>query len=149
MQVEDNRVIRVSGDKQHPANQGKLCTKGLTCAAALNAAGRLTQAFLRTDRQQDPVQTEITVAISETARRLKAIIARHGPGAVAMYVSGQMSLEAQYLANKLAKGFITTPFIESNSRLCMASAGSGYKQSLRADGPPGSYQDFEHAELFW
>lgn len=87
MQVEDNRVIRVSGDKQHPANQGKLCTKGLTCAAALNAAGRLTQAFLRTDRQQDPVQTEITVAISETARRLKAIIARHGPGAVAMYVS--------------------------------------------------------------
>ncbi|GAA0484035.1 bifunctional nitrate reductase/sulfite reductase flavoprotein subunit alpha [Tatumella punctata] len=148
MQVEDNRVIRVSGDKQHPANQGKLCTKGLTCAAALNAAGRLTQAFLRTDRQQDPVQTEITVAISETARRLKAIIARHGPGAVAMYVSGQMSLEAQYLANKLAKGFITTPFIESNSRLCMASAGSGYKQSLGADGPPGSYQDFEHAELF-
>lgn len=67
---------------------------------------------------------------------------------MALYVSGQMSLEAQYLANKLAKGFIRTRHIESNSRLCMASAGSGYKLSLGADGPPGSYQDFEHADVF-
>lgn len=60
-----------------------------------------------------------------------------------------MTLEAQYLANKLAKGFVRTRHIESNSRLCMASAGSGYKLSLGADGPPGSYQDFEHAEVFF
>ena len=66
-----------------------------------------------------------------------------------MYVSGQMSIEAQYLANKLTKGFIGTNQIESNSRLCMASAGSGYKLSLGADGPPGSYQDFDHADVFF
>jgi sulfite reductase (NADPH) flavoprotein alpha-component len=67
----------------------------------------------------------------------------HGPDALSFYVSGQMSLEAQYLANKLAKGFIGTNQIESNSRLCMASAGTGYKLSLGADGPPGSYEDFD------
>ncbi|OBG37855.1 bifunctional nitrate reductase/sulfite reductase flavoprotein subunit alpha, partial [Mycobacterium sp. E3198] len=79
---------------------------------------------------------------------LRSIIDQHGPDAFAMYVSGQMSLEAQYLANKLTKGFIGTNQIESNSRLCMASAGSGYKLSLGADGPPGSYQDFDRADVF-
>lgn len=88
-------------------------------------------------------------AIAETARRLRAVIDEHGPDAFAFYVSGQMSLEAQYLANKLAKGFVRTNQIESNSRLCMASAGTGYKLSLGADGPPGSYQDFEHADVFF
>ena len=88
-------------------------------------------------------------AIKETARRLRAIIDTHGPDAVSLYVSGQMSLESQYLANKLVKGFIGTNNIESNSRLCMASAGSGYKLSLGSDGPPGSYQDFDHADVFF
>ena len=66
-----------------------------------------------------------------------------------MYVSGQMSIEAQYLANKLTKGFIGTNQIESNSRLCMAGASSGYKLSLGADGPPGSYEDFDAADVFF
>ena len=88
-------------------------------------------------------------AITATAKRLRAIIDEHGPDAVALYVSGQMSLEAQYLANKLAKGFIGTNQIESNSRLCMASAGTGYKLSLGADGPTGSYQDFDRADVFF
>ncbi len=80
-------------------------------------------------------------------RQLRTIIDEHGPDAVALYVSGQISIEAQYLATKLAKGFMQTVHIESNSRLCMASAGTGYKQSLGADGPPGSYTDFDCADL--
>ncbi|MGI4836575.1 MAG: sulfite reductase subunit alpha [Janthinobacterium lividum] len=149
MSVADNRVIKVSGDKLHPANVGRLCTKGSTCAQALTAPGRMNAAFMRHERQREPVQVAIDEAISSTARRLRAIIDEHGPDALALYVSGQMSLEAQYLANKLAKGFVRTRHIESNSRLCMASAGSGYKLSLGADGPPGSYDDFDHADVFF
>ena len=149
MSVADNRVIKVSGDKQHPSNRGRLCTKGSTCGQAIAAPGRLENAYVRHDRGHDPVRTGLDVAIADTAKRLRAIIDTHGPDAVALYVSGQMSLEAQYLANKLAKGFIRTRHVESNSRLCMASAGSGYKLSLGADGPPGSYEDFEHAEVFF
>lgn len=149
MQVEANRVIKISGDKQHPSNFGRLCTKGNSCHQPLADSGRLEQAFMRSDRSQEPVQVGIEEAIDTSAMRLRAIIDEHGPDAVALYVSGQMSLEAQYLANKLAKGFIGTNNIESNSRLCMASAGSGYKQSLGSDGPPGSYQDFDHASLFF
>ncbi|MCX4856256.1 bifunctional nitrate reductase/sulfite reductase flavoprotein subunit alpha [Streptomyces canus] len=142
-------VLKASGDKEHPANFGKLCTKGATTADLLAAPGRLTTALVRPERGEEPVPEAVGVAITETARRLREIIDEHGPDAVSLYVSGQMSLEAQYLANKLAKGFLRTNQIESNSRLCMAGAGTGYKLSLGADGPPGSYQDFEQADLFF
>ncbi|MCF1486759.1 bifunctional nitrate reductase/sulfite reductase flavoprotein subunit alpha [Pseudomonas sp. AA27] len=147
MHVSDGKVVKVSGDKQHPSNFGRLCTKGQSAHVPLQT-GRMAHAFVRDQRNQQPARRSLDTAISETAARLRAIIDIHGADAVALYVSGQMSLEAQYLANKLAKGFIGTRHIESNSRLCMASAGSGYKQSLGADGPPGSYQDFERAEVF-
>ncbi|MBV1936583.1 bifunctional nitrate reductase/sulfite reductase flavoprotein subunit alpha [Streptomyces sp. BV286] len=141
-------VLKASGDKTHPANHGRLCTKGATTADMLAAPGRLSTALVREDRGAEPEPAPVDAAITETARRLRAVIDEHGPDAFAFYVSGQMSLEAQYLANKLAKGFVRTNQIESNSRLCMASAGAGYKLSLGADGPPGSYQDFEKADVF-
>lgn len=141
-------VLKASGDKAHPANAGRLCTKGATTADMLAAPGRLTTALVRDDRGEEAVPAPVADAIAETAARLRSIVDEHGPDAVAFYVSGQMSLEAQYLANKLAKGFVGTNGIESNSRLCMASAGTGYKLSLGADGPPGSYEDFDLADAF-
>ncbi|MEV7461150.1 bifunctional nitrate reductase/sulfite reductase flavoprotein subunit alpha [Streptomyces rubiginosohelvolus] len=141
-------VVKASGDKEHPSNAGRLCTKGATGADLLAAPGRLTTALARADRSEQPAPLGRDAAIAETARRLRSVLDTHGPDAVALYVSGQMTLEAQYLANKLVKGFLRTNTIESNSRLCMASAGSGYKLSLGADGPPGSYEDFAHADVF-
>ena len=88
----------------------------------------------------------MAAALAQTAARLQKIISQHGPDAVALYVSGQLSMEAQYLAGKLAKGFLRTNNIDSNSRLCMSSAASGYKLSLGADGPPGSYQDIDRLD---
>ncbi|MFF7981712.1 molybdopterin-dependent oxidoreductase [Streptomyces sp. NPDC007901] len=141
-------VLKASGDKEHPANFGRLCTKGATTADMLAAPGRLTTALLRPERGEEAVPTGVDTAVAETARRLRAIVDEHGPDAVALYVSGQMSLEAQYLANKLTKGYLRTNNIESNSRLCMAGAGTGYKLSLGADGPPGSYEDLDKADVF-
>lgn len=143
------RVVKASGDKAHPTNAGRLCTKGATSGELFAASGRLETALVRPERGAEPVPQPIDEVITETARRLRAILDEHGPDALSFYVSGQMTLEAQYLANKLAKGFVRTNQIESNSRLCMASAGTGYKLSLGADGPPGSYQDFDHADVFF
>ncbi|KUH99974.1 molybdopterin oxidoreductase [Mycobacterium sp. IS-3022] len=143
-------IARVAGDKLHPANFGRLCTKGATHAEMMRADdGRLTSAFLRPARDEELVPTPVDDAVAEAGRRLRAIVDEHGPDAVALYVSGQMSIEAQYLATKLAKGYLRTVHIESNSRLCMASAGTGFKQSLGADGPPGSYSDFDCTDLFF
>ncbi|MGC2653254.1 MAG: bifunctional nitrate reductase/sulfite reductase flavoprotein subunit alpha [Mycobacterium sp.] len=144
-----SRVARSFGQKSHPANFGRLCTKGATTADMLAAPGRMDSAYLRRRRGEPPDAADVDDAIQGCATRLRAIIDEHGPDAVAIYLSGQMSFEAQYLANKLAKGFIGTNQLESNSRLCMASAGSGYKLSLGADGPPGSYQDFDRADVFF
>lgn len=142
-------VATVEGDVLHPSNQGRLCTKGATHAQLMAADGRMTTAHLRSIRGQQPIPAPLAAATAEAGRRLREILDNHGPDAIALYVSGQMTLEAQYLANKLAKGYIRTTHIESNSRLCMASAGTGYAQSLGADGPPGSYSDIEHSDLFF
>ena len=146
LQVENDRVVKVSGDRQHPANFGRLCTKGSSVALTLNSSDRLASAFVRTEKNSERERVPLETALDQTAVRLQKIIARHGPEAVAFYVSGQLSMESQYLANKLAKGFLRTNNIDSNSRLCMASAASGYKLSLGADGPPGSYQDIDRLD---
>lgn len=142
------RVVKAAGDPLHPANAGRLCTKGATTADMLAAPGRLETALSRDRRDVDLAPHDVDDAITRTAQRLRGILDEHGPDALAFYVSGQLSLEAQYLANKLAKGFVGTNQIESNSRLCMASASSGYTLSLGADGPPGSYDDIDKADVF-
>jgi sulfite reductase (NADPH) flavoprotein alpha-component len=149
LETDGQKILKVSGDKNHPTNFGRLCTKGQTSAQALRESGRMEAAFVRPDRTAQSVQTPMGDAIKTTAKRLRAILDEHGPDALSFYVSGQMSIESQYLVNKLAKGFVRTNNIESNSRLCMASAGAGYKLSLGSDAPPGSYEDFEHTDLFF
>jgi sulfite reductase (NADPH) flavoprotein alpha-component len=148
LHVAGGVVTKATGRADHPANRGRLCTKGNTTADMLRAGGRLDKALRRPERGAQPEPVAMDSAIAEVAARLSAIRDEHGPDAIALYVSGQMTTEAQYLANKLAKGYLRTQWIESNSRLCMASAGTGYKQSLGADGPPGSYDDLDTADLF-
>ncbi|MEW1738483.1 molybdopterin-dependent oxidoreductase, partial [Nocardia beijingensis] len=115
-------IAKVSGDKLHPANAGRLCTKGATHAELMRTPGRMETAYRRFERGQVPVPFPVDEAVHEAAARLRAILDEHGPDAIALYVSGQMSLEAQYLATKLAKGYLRTVHIEANSRLCMAGA---------------------------
>lgn len=124
LHVENEQVVKISGDKEHPTNFGRLCTKGSSAHVALRKSGRLEHAFVRRQRNQDPVPLPMAQAITDTARRLRAVLDAHGPDALSFYVSGRMSIEAQYLINKLAKGYVGTNHIESNSRLCMASAGT-------------------------
>ncbi|MBS0960484.1 bifunctional nitrate reductase/sulfite reductase flavoprotein subunit alpha [Acetobacter thailandicus] len=149
MEVKDQKIVRVKGDASHPVNKGRLCTKGSTCHEPVTSSARLDTALIRSERAASPVPVSLDAAIETTAKRLRSVLETHGPDAIALYVSGQMSLEAQYLANKLVKGYLRTRHIESNSRLCMAAAGTGYKLSLGADAPPGSYEDFDCSNLFF
>ena len=108
LETDGKKVIKVTGDKNHPSNFGRLCTKGQTSAQALSNSGRMESAFVRRERNRDPVKTPMAQAISTAAKRLREILDTHGADAISFYVSGQMSIESQYLANKLAKGFIRT-----------------------------------------
>jgi len=142
-------VTGVRGDPDHPANFGRLCSKGstlhLTATAAVRRHERLLQPQWRPDRASAPQPLAWDAALDRLADRYAALIHEHGPDAVAFYVSGQLLTEDYYVFNKLAKGLIGTNNIDTNSRLCMSSAVAGYKQSLGADAPPACYADIDEA----
>ncbi|MCU0964531.1 MAG: molybdopterin-dependent oxidoreductase, partial [Burkholderiaceae bacterium] len=138
------QITGVRGDPEHPANFGRLCTKGSTLA--LTAAPHLRnqralQPLRRAARGQPLQPVAWDAALDEVASRFAATVARHGPDAVGLYLSGQLLTEDYYVFNKLAKGLLGTNNVDTNSRLCMSSAVAGYKQSLGADAPPACYDD--------
>ncbi|WP_235429805.1 nitrate reductase [Xanthomonas sp. GPE 39] len=141
------RIVGIDGDPAHPANYGRLCSKGRTLPQTTHSLhGRALQPELRAHRDAPRRAVDWAVALDSVAERLTSIIERHGPDAVAFYLSGQLLTEDYYVFNKLAKGLIGTNNIDTNSRLCMSSAVSGYKLALGADGPPTCYEDLELAK---
>ena len=131
----------IRGDPQHPANLGRMCSKGAALGDTLDLDGRLLHAEVHGQR------ASLEEALDVVARGFADIVAKHGPDAVAFYVSGQLLTEDYYVANKLMKGFIGSANIDTNSRLCMASAVSGYKRAFGADAVPNDYTDLECADL--
>ena len=145
IETDAGRISGVRGDPAHPANRGKLCTKGATLHLAARASGRALFPELRTRRDQPRARASWDTALDHVAERFRAIIREHGPDAVGFYISGQLTTEAYYVFNKLAKGLIGTNNVDTNSRLCMSSAVAGYKATLGADSPPGCYDDIDAA----
>lgn len=140
-------VLRVKGAPEAPANRGALCAKGALLAQVMHPPDRLTQPQLRPRKGAELRPATMTQAIEFAADRLRGIVDRHGPDAVAFYGSGQLDTEATYLIAKLFKGCLGTNNTDSNSRLCMASAVAGYVSSLGSDGPPTCYDDIDEADL--
>ena len=140
-----DQITGVRGDPDHPANLGRLCSKGaslhLTASAAINQQARLLQPMRRLSREAAPLVVAWDEAINGIASQLGDIVLQHGPDAVGLYVSGQLLTEDYYAFNKLAKGLLGTNNIDTNSRLCMSSAVAGYKATLGADAPPACYDD--------
>ncbi|MEA3219982.1 molybdopterin-dependent oxidoreductase [Immundisolibacter sp.] len=131
----------IAGDPQHPANVGRLCSKGAALGETLDLDGRLLEPLLH----GQPVSWD--QALDAVAEGFASVIAEHGPQAVAFYVSGQLLNEDYYVANKLMKGFIGSNNIDTNSRLCMASSVAGHVRAFGADTVPGCYEDLEQCEL--
>jgi assimilatory nitrate reductase catalytic subunit len=133
--------LSFAGDPGHPANLGRLCSKGSALGETLSLDGRLLHPEI------SGVRTDWNTALDLVAHRFADTVARHGPDSVALYVSGQLLTEDYYAANKFTKGFLGTGNIDSNSRLCMASAVAGHKRAFGEDLVPGIYEDLELADL--
>jgi assimilatory nitrate reductase catalytic subunit len=135
----NNTINTVKGDPSHPANHGRLCTKGLSLHKA-------DPSFRGLFPEIAGERVTWDAALDHVAAKFRQTIEEHGPDAVAFYISGQLLTEDYYVFNKLAKGLVGTNNVDTNSRLCMASAVAGYKQTLGADAPPACYEDIEAAE---
>ena len=137
----DGRNVKISGDPEHPANHGRLCSKGTHLGETVGLEGRLLHPEINGKRASWPK------AIERVAKTFADTIARHGPDSVAFYVSGQLLTEDYYVANKLMKGFIGSANIDTNSRLCMSSAVAGHIRAFGEDVVPASYDDLDSADL--
>ena len=126
----------IAGDPEHPANRGRLCSKGAALGETLSLEDRLLHPEI--DGQRVSWET----ALDTVADGFREIIGKHGPDAVAFYVSGQLLTEDYYAANKLIKGFLGTANIDTNSRLCMASSVAGHKRAFGSDTVPGPLRGF-------
>jgi assimilatory nitrate reductase catalytic subunit len=146
VRVRRGATAEVAGDAAHPANAGRLCVKGAALGETLGHEGRLLAPMMRSNREALR-RVSWDAALTRVAHGLRDTIARHGPDSVALYVSGQLLTEDYYVANKLAKGFLGTANIDTNSRLCMSSAVAGHKRAFGSDSVPGNYEDFELADL--
>tara|TARA_R110002110_G_scaffold194517_13_gene403484 strand:- start:2610 stop:5282 length:2673 start_codon:yes stop_codon:yes gene_type:complete len=133
--------VSVKGDPDHPANFGRLCSKGSSLDETVSLDGRLLHPEINGER------ASWDKALDLVADTFSKTIAEHGPDSVAFYVSGQMLTEDYYVANKLMKGFIGSANIDTNSRLCMASSVAGHRRAFGADVVPGNYEDLELADL--
>ncbi len=148
IQTAGDRITGVAGDADHPSSRGKLCTKGSTLPLTMAPpamAGRARYPERREARDARRERVSWNEALDFVADRFAQTIARHGPDSVAFYISGQLLTEDYYVFNKLAKGLIGTANVDTNSRLCMSSAVTGYTKTLGADAPPGCYEDIDHA----
>ena len=139
--ISKGKVQAVQGDQAHPSNAGRLCVKGTSLHEVLGSDGRLL--FPSVDGQR----VEWDDALEQVAQGFKRTIMEHGPDSVAFYLSGQILTEDYYVANKLIKGFMGTANVDTNSRLCMASAVVGHKRAFGSDTVPGCYEDLELADL--
>src|ERR1700746_559579 len=135
----------ISGDPEHPANLGRLCSKGSALGETLSLESRLLYPMIRCKGVLERVAW--SDALHHVAHRRPHIMARAGADSVAFYLSGQILTEDYYVANKLMKGFIGTANVDTNSRLCMASTVAGHRRAFGADTVPGCYEDLEEADL--
>lgn len=141
--------LKIEGDPSHPANRGMLCSKGMNLNySLLDRSDRLKFPMMRNDKFSPQIRTDWESALNRVSQDFKRIIQEHGPDSVGFYVSGQLLTEEYYVVNKLAKGFLGTNNIDTNSRLCMSSAVVGYKMALGEDSVPISYEDIELADCF-
>ena len=135
------KAVELNGCKTHPANQGRLCVKGTHLLETVIPDGRLTEPTIN---GKESSWDEATTLVAE---KMQETIEKHGPDAVAFYVSGQLLTEDYYVANKLMKGFVGSGNIDTNSRLCMSSAVTAYKRAFGEDAVPCNYQDLEETDL--
>lgn len=140
--VTGPRAVKIEGDPDHPANHGRLCSKGTHLGETVGLEGRLLHPMIGMKR------ASWDKALNLVAKRFRDAIAQYGPNSVAFYVSGQLLTEDYYVANKLMKGFIGSANIDTNSRLCMSSAVAAHTRAFGEDVVPASYDDLDAADLF-
>src|SRR5262245_5794125 len=143
--VKDGKAVASRPFASHPVNRGKLCPKGLSEHYIIDAENRAKYPMLR--KNGKVVRVSWDEALSVMAKQFRAVQNAYGPESLGVLSTGQLVTEEFYTLGKLVQLGLGTNNYDGNTTLCMASAVSGYKISFGSDGPPGAYEDMQHADV--
>ncbi len=170
IQVEDGKIVSMRPDKDHPTNYGLQCIKGLTAAEPMYVDRMEGEPYVRKDvweewnkpghgdlefisktkgsfDEEHFVRAPYHEASDMVAHKIAYLAKKYTGNSIALYGSGQLTMEGQYLENLFMKGVLASNTIEANARMCMTSAVTGYFATLGSDTPPLAYEDIEQSDM--
>jgi len=170
IQVENGKIVSMRPDKDHPTNYGLQCIKGLTAAEPIYVDRMEGDSYVRKDvwdewnkpghgdlgyvtktkgsfEEEHFLRVPYEKASEMVAHKIVHFAKKYGGNSIALYGSGQLTMEGQYLENLFMKGVLSSNTIEANARMCMTSAVTGYFKTLGSDTPPLAYEDIELADM--
>ncbi|MFI6147003.1 nitrate reductase [Streptomyces sp. NPDC051109] len=143
--VKDGAVVGVRGRVVDRVNRGRLGPKDAFGWQANASPDRLTRPLVR--RGGRLVESDWDTAMDLVVSRSRELLAERGPGSIGFYTTGQLFLEEYYTLAVVARAGIGTNHLDGNTRLCTSTAAQALKESFGCDGQPGSYDDFDHADV--
>ncbi len=143
--VKDGKAVSVRGNPNHPVNRGMLCPKGLSEHHTMEVETRAQFPLLR--RNGKLMRVTWDEALDTLVGKFRTVQEKYGPDSLGVLSTGQLVTEEFYALGKLIQLGFGTKNYDGNTTLCMASAVSGYKRSFGSDGPPGTYEDLEKADV--
>ncbi len=146
LHLKKGQAVNVTPDRDYPVNLGMACPKGWEALTPLSAHDRATKPLLR-GKQGDLEPVDWDTALQVFTLRFKAIMEQHGPESVAFISTGQIVSEEMALLGALAKFGMGMVHGDGNTRQCMATAVTAYKESFGFDAPPYTYQDLEESDV--
>ncbi|WP_072679951.1 nitrate reductase catalytic subunit NapA [Arcobacter sp. LA11] len=147
--TKNGKIVAVKGDPAAPVNRGLNCIKGYFNAKIMYGADRLKQPLLRMgadgkfDKNGKFAPVSWKRAFDEMEFHAKKAFNENGPESVAVFASGQYTIQEGYAAQKMMKAGFRSNAIDPNARHCMASAVVGFYQTFGIDEPSGCYDDIE------
>lgn len=170
IQTQNGKIVSMRPDKDHPTNYGLQCIKGLTAAEPIYVDRMEGEPYVRKDvwaEWQKPnhgdmeyisktkgsfdeehfVRVPYKEASDMVAHKVAHLAKKYTGNSIALYGSGQLTMEGQYLENLFMKGVLGSNTIEANARMCMTSAVTGYFATLGSDTPPLAYEDIELSDM--
>jgi len=154
--TKDGRIVATKADPDAPVNRGLNCIKGYFNGKILYGKDRLTKPLLRMkngkfNKEGNFVEVSWDRAMDEMEKQFRKAYGELGPTGVAIFGSGQYTIQEGYASAKLMKAGFRSNNIDPNARHCMASAVVGFIQTFGIDEPAGNYDDIEHTDtaILW
>ncbi|GGH74264.1 anaerobic selenocysteine-containing dehydrogenase [Pullulanibacillus pueri] len=146
--VKDNKIVGIKGNSEHPINRGRLDPKGENQWYANNSPDRLLLPLKR-DTNGELVETTWDDAFTILVNQAKRALKNYGPNGVAIYSTGQATLETYYTIAKIGRAGLRSHLLDANTRLCTATTEWGLLESFGSDGVPACYQDIDVTETLF